>query len=991
MPGRPAAMFHHKKFIRLRHLISHFVLTVFIVSSCLFPHRSYGQMLTYANLPAPGRMIDVSSHFVPVMIKGLKVYADDPLKFDFILDSGNERVSEAQFQAAGIKLAKYFLAGLTVSEDDLWVNLSPYEKNRIIPESFGGTLLGRDLLAQDYILKQLSSSLIFPDSALGKKFWSRVYTKARQMYGTADIAVNTFNKVWIVPDKAEVWEHGGTAFVTSSHLRVLSQEDYLSFSKHMGSGARRIPQTDARAISRTSSEILRGLILPEIEQEVNEGANFANLRQIYNAMILAVWYKQALKESLLAKLYVNRNETFGINPQDPQSKARIYQQYLAAFKKGVFNFIREDLDAGGKSIPRKYFSGGADWAQIARAVHINRVPSWEDLPDGDRAAMRHSVGALRRFTWSAQEMGPGANAAKITQAIAGADQAMLAPWKEVHTPAHFVQVVGKWGLSVSKVEAAALKPQGEHATAEYVLNDSEVQAALSISIPQALGSVLFSGRGSEAKVPADSNAVHMGHEGILQALTNEHIAIVSIASEGLRDNSVGTPLGRIYWSGYEGGFKNSQDLADYNAQIDMLRGKNVELFYFLDDGLENTNALKAGAPDAWSVTALQRDNGAGVKRHFLDEEETRRVSVVANAPRNAGFTALDTPRIALQKLAAAYGYHDIDSAGGRDFARRVVMAILGERKAEDTKESGNQRHKLYIDEILQLQKEYGVTPMIFGDGDLMPALLAATGIKLDDEGKIVVKFGRSGSVEGEIADLTTSELVPGVPMIDGVQLASRAVSNQQTKDGMTPQNALKNEEGLLDKLIEKYGYYPDTFNTERHQGRGGLKGKAVIALTAVTGADKGRYGAGLADQLRGVAFDEKAGTVTTSTFLVTPQGAFAVRTTMHSKNLGKTKNGILDASPEGLAYVKKSQMQFPETKIPSGADGAMTAGVWHRGGIDLRPEWFDLQIRRDASGIPLPMTGQPIASMKIRGFTPVPLDFKPMDLDSFLHGGKIAE
>ena len=37
----------------------------------------------------------------------------------------------------------------------------------------------------------------------------------------------------------------------------------------------------------------------------------------------------------------------------------IYQQYLKAYKKGVFNYIREDATPDGQIIPRKYFSGGA--------------------------------------------------------------------------------------------------------------------------------------------------------------------------------------------------------------------------------------------------------------------------------------------------------------------------------------------------------------------------------------------------------------------------------------------------------------------------------------------------------------------------------------------------------------------------------------------------------------------------------------------------------
>ena len=68
--------------------------------------------------------------------------------------------------------------------------------------------MGRDLLAEDYILKQITASLIYPEEQTGKQFWKRVYEEAAKKFGTTDIPVNTFNKVWIVPDHAKVYEHG---------------------------------------------------------------------------------------------------------------------------------------------------------------------------------------------------------------------------------------------------------------------------------------------------------------------------------------------------------------------------------------------------------------------------------------------------------------------------------------------------------------------------------------------------------------------------------------------------------------------------------------------------------------------------------------------------------------------------------------------------------------------------------------------------------------
>ena len=80
------------------------------------------------------------------------------------------------------KLIKYFLAAFNIPDQDQWVNLSPYEKGRIIKDDFGKTEMGRDLLGQDYILKELTSSLIYLTGGLGQRFWDRVYARAYKEY-----------------------------------------------------------------------------------------------------------------------------------------------------------------------------------------------------------------------------------------------------------------------------------------------------------------------------------------------------------------------------------------------------------------------------------------------------------------------------------------------------------------------------------------------------------------------------------------------------------------------------------------------------------------------------------------------------------------------------------------------------------------------------------------------------------------------------------------
>src|SRR5579863_1862356 len=94
---------------------------------------------TVLGLPAPGTMINLSPAYEPVIIKGITIHKDNPFLFDFIVDVGQDNMSGQALKKEGERLIKYFLAGLAIPDKDLWVNLSPYEKNKMVPEALGQT------------------------------------------------------------------------------------------------------------------------------------------------------------------------------------------------------------------------------------------------------------------------------------------------------------------------------------------------------------------------------------------------------------------------------------------------------------------------------------------------------------------------------------------------------------------------------------------------------------------------------------------------------------------------------------------------------------------------------------------------------------------------------------------------------------------------------------------------------------------------------------
>jgi hypothetical protein len=334
-----------------RRILSAFICFTFLATTLCPPASAQ----TVFNLPLPGTAVLLSQPFSPPMVRGITFYPDHPLKFDFVIDGGDEHLQGETFQKESMKLIKYFLASLTVPETDMWVNLSPYEKDRIVPEQFGQTEMGRDLLLQDYLLKQLTASLLSPDEQSGKMFWERVRQEALAKGYTNDISADTFHKIWIMPDVAKVYVHQQSVYVAESHLKVMLEEDYLA--RQHTAHPQDTEESDKQ--SALTKQLMREIIIPAIEREVNEGRNFALLRQIQHSAILAAWYKKNLKQTLLAKVYVDHKKMDGINENDKNAVQDIYDQYLKAFKNGVYDLIKEDYDpALQEVVSRKYFSGG---------------------------------------------------------------------------------------------------------------------------------------------------------------------------------------------------------------------------------------------------------------------------------------------------------------------------------------------------------------------------------------------------------------------------------------------------------------------------------------------------------------------------------------------------------------------------------------------------------------------------------------------------------
>ena len=104
---------YHLSFLKRQSLFSRLICTFVIISFSTSlitpPIKVEAQTLSGVNLPIPGSMLNVSPAFQPTLIKGIKIFPNNPLRFDFIVDPGDSDLTDQALQDESNKLIKYFL------------------------------------------------------------------------------------------------------------------------------------------------------------------------------------------------------------------------------------------------------------------------------------------------------------------------------------------------------------------------------------------------------------------------------------------------------------------------------------------------------------------------------------------------------------------------------------------------------------------------------------------------------------------------------------------------------------------------------------------------------------------------------------------------------------------------------------------------------------------------------------------------------------------
>jgi len=273
------------------------------------------------------------------------------------------------------KSLEYFFLGLILREKALWVNLDSVMPNQTIDRNLGDVDLGRVMLTADLRLKEDVCAALNPrDSPKAAEFWRRLWVKAKELGFNDSIPLLT--RFWILPDKVEVSENKNRISIVKASLKVELEPSYYQ----KADGSINLTQKELQDFA---SGLMNELIIPGLTKRVNVSYAYADLRDVFQAIILAKCFREKFvrpKDNLFEFL------DFGllkeIKPDYFNSPDDIYQDYLYSVNTGEYSFDAPGPYASGVIIKRHYFSGGINF----KTFKIEKSQSQDFLEQGKEEA-----------------------------------------------------------------------------------------------------------------------------------------------------------------------------------------------------------------------------------------------------------------------------------------------------------------------------------------------------------------------------------------------------------------------------------------------------------------------------------------------------------------------------------------------------------------------------------------------------------------------------
>jgi len=301
-------------------------------------------------------------NFTSIRLNYISVSTDSSgvVNFDLALEAqksveGNSGINPINSTLIG---AIAFMTGLAIPNDKFWVNLAPWEPDRIIDDELKQSEVGRIMLEADLQMKRDFSNYTNPcASEIGKEYWMFLDGKReilvqqcmRKFPGEIKDRDNVYfrpvTRHWIVPDKVYAYTNGSEIYIINATLTISSDPviDHAYFLvnnqdvRTLSRGCQEELNRSAIEFSQYVKELSDSMILPYVVADVNHADKYEDLRNVYFALALAQWYKSCITSQRdIFRQSLDSSGSSAFNGEGSWSPYEIWENYVHSFENGDY-------------------------------------------------------------------------------------------------------------------------------------------------------------------------------------------------------------------------------------------------------------------------------------------------------------------------------------------------------------------------------------------------------------------------------------------------------------------------------------------------------------------------------------------------------------------------------------------------------------------------------------------------------------------------------
>jgi hypothetical protein len=342
-------------------------------------------------------------NFTSIKLNYISVSTDQEggVNFDIILKAQKANGSSPGIDPINSTVigATAFMTGLAIPSDKFWVNLNPWEPDRIIEEELSQSEVGRIMLEADLQMKKDFSNYINPcNNEMSNDLWNNLDNKREilvqrcmskypgEIQNKNNVNFRPATRLWITPDKIFTYSNDSQIYIINATLTIQSEADanhssfviYNQNVRTLSKGCLEELNKSSKEYGEYFKERVDHTVLPSVIADVNYGDKYENLREIYVALALAQWYKLNINPSNDVFQNIYSSDFTAPKALNPWSPYKIWDDYVYSFENGEFKcLVNTTAETSNGTIIRSrlYSYGGVEFNSIKNnIINIKGMP-----------------------------------------------------------------------------------------------------------------------------------------------------------------------------------------------------------------------------------------------------------------------------------------------------------------------------------------------------------------------------------------------------------------------------------------------------------------------------------------------------------------------------------------------------------------------------------------------------------------------------------------